>query len=990
MNRRSTQWTYATTSTSEDKSRPRSSTRFDRAFELVGADGSVEGGLRPLAGFRKVRDFDFYLTSGVSSLYQYDSSAEVIDFFPVTFRVNNSSGDEGYCYGYVYRVQQTGKNTTVCIEYFNSLAGAGGRKGRWFTPGNTAQNAPTIISDSTGTIDVGDGPSEIDTPTSAPVGDPSDSNNTLFLTDRFPADRKMSVSVWGRFVYIFCEGHNPVLFYVDDNANFDPKTIGARTSDPQVGPGKQPQLKKDLNVIGSKPPDDSGSSGVNLADSHIGEEGSGATNTLHRASDSDFPAIARIVATTDTAGDGLININYGGSSDNPSYHNTASGEDAETVDADAHLFEHGDYSFAYYLFDTRTNRRSGLSQVCEAKKEDFTSETARYLGLDIRYDAGKYNQAYVYRSVRMQDAGGSYVGGILHLEAIIDLNSWGVKNGESDGTTEVPAASGTRTAVYWYQLNDTSLVYQDVYVDKSIYDEVMPKGGSSLLYEGTMLVSNIRDQPASTTLSTRLGDSYRGLGETRWSSVYELSPELFPPLNRYVPDMPTNTVDKFLPVGPAVIGFSRDRVYYIMKEGAFLRQVEAHKGLGVVNHRAADTVGPMAYYLASQGLKAIHMNTQIDDVNVLDKLISEDWGKSSDKLIVSFDPTQMCVFVFNPDLDQVACLWFNTGKVTEIHDATFSLCSRGHWTSVLSDSTARLEERVLWVMNHPTGTASDNTDFKAGIWILDNKRQNLTEDNKPMVRMLQSTCANAQHAVNSVSTANSTITLTNTGGEEETSTDLVGGFVYVIANKTSAGAVGTTITPGLSGMKAKIIKVNGNILHLDPTQFAAISAASNNWADVGMVSVSPMYFRYVGPPVTSFAGSELRPPGGNNVFRVKHLSSLGAYFSDVAQRGSLDTATNKVAYWRAGLYEGDSTTFKTNALPIDRDGDVIEAIKEGDPDTYAAFYDLNETQLKGKHGFQAFSVSPALEIFCADVDYRLIQLQAKGTITATNSAEVAT
>ena len=69
---------------------------------------------------------------------------------------------------------------------------------------------------------------------------------------------------------------------------------------------------------------------------------------------------------------------------------------------------------------------------------------------------------------------------------------------------------------------------------------------------------------------------------------------------------------------------------------------------------------------------------------------------------------------------------------------------------------------------------------------------------------------------------------------------------------------------------------------------------------------------------------------------------------------------------------------------------MIEAIKEGDPDTYAAFYDLNETQLKGKHGFQAFSVSPALEIFCADVDYRLIQLQAKGTITATNSAEVAT
>ena len=985
MNQLTTQWTYSTTATSEDKSRPRTATRHDRAFELVGVDGSVEGGLRPLAGFRKVRDFDFYLTSGVSSNYLYDASAEVVDFFPVTFRINDHLGAEGYGYGYVYRIVQSGKTTVVAIEYFNSLKGT---KGSWYTPAGTSQSTPPSVGTG-GVDDTGDV-----LPALSTHGDPADANTTCFLTNRFTdTDKQMSVSVWGKFVYIFCEGQDPVLFYVDDSTSaMNPITIGALTGDPKPGPGKQPKLMDTIQVAGRT--DEIDAAGIYIGEQVVDEDGA---LTLNVSPEAGYPASGRIVAIIHSTN--LENLNYGNETTDPCYHNSATGEPADTVNDDAHVFEKGDYAFAYYLYDTRTGRRSALSEICEAKQEDFQNATdsavleSKYIGLDLRYDHTKWNQACVFRSVRTQDAGGTYIAGILHLESIIDLNDWGVLNGEQDGTTEDPTSTlrtsqGYATAVYWYQLNDTSLVYQDVYVDKASYDEGMPKGGASYFYQGTMLVGGISSPSASTTKENRPGDRDRGLGETKWSSIFELSPELFPPLNRYVPDMPTNSITKFLPVGPAVMGFSKDRVYYIMKEGAFLRLTEAHKGMGLINPNAADTVGPMAYYVAPQGLKAIHVNTQIDDVSVLDKLISQDWVNDLVNLQVSFDPTQMTLFIFNAYEKTTAVMWFNTGKVTEIHDVTFSLCSRGHWPTSISDGKSRLEERTLWVMNHPTGTLSDNTTFKAGVWMLDHKRSNLTTDSKKMIRTLQSLAGNGQQTVTSNSDAAFTITLADdTSTSVDVNSDVVGGYVYIVKKRNTDG-ITSKIDPDFAGMKARIINVSGNVLTLDSTEYNAIKAGSTRgWSDVGIVSISPMFFRYGGPPVTSNPATPDRPAGGNNLFRVKQLSSLGAYFSAIEQKGNLSTlGTNAGMYWKSGLYEGDGTTFKTSALPLDRDGDLVVAIGEGDPDVWSAFYDTNAAA----GGLKAFSVSPALEIFCADVDYSLIQVQAKGTLTATQTVGVST
>lgn len=133
MNELTTQWTYNLDEMSEDKSRPRVGTPPQKAFEIIGIDGNMNGGLRPISGFKQVAELDYYSTaSGVDAAFQFNNSSEVIDFQPVNFRLNHklkSDGSfetedkEGYAYGYVYRVKQDGKTTSVFIEYYDSLTG---------------------------------------------------------------------------------------------------------------------------------------------------------------------------------------------------------------------------------------------------------------------------------------------------------------------------------------------------------------------------------------------------------------------------------------------------------------------------------------------------------------------------------------------------------------------------------------------------------------------------------------------------------------------------------------------------------------------------------------------------------------------------------------------------------------------------------------------------------------------------------------------------
>ena len=90
------------------------------------------------------------------------------------------------------------------------------------------------------------------------------------------------------------------------------------------------------------------------------------------------------------------------------------------------------------------------------------------------------------------------------------------------------------------------------------------------------------------------------------------------------------------------------------------------------------------------------------------------------------------------------------------------------------------------------------------------------------------------------------------------------------------------------------------------------------------------------------------------------------------------------------MFEGEDETAKSFAVSLDRTGDLVNSIVEGESDNWAAFENPTVTTVRGRHGVKGFSLSPGLEIFCVDVDYRLLQVQAKGTITATSNTNLTT
>ena len=156
-----------------------------------------------------------------------------------------------------------------------------------------------------------------------------------------------------------------------------------------------------------------------------------------------------------------------------------------------------------------------------------------------------------------------------------------------------------------------------------------------------------------------------------------------------------------------------------------------------------------------------------------------------------------------------------------------------------------------------------------------------------------------------------------------------------------------------------------------------------------LLSIAPVFFRYVGTPVTSAPPTKDRPSGGNSLFRVKQVSSLGAVFSNVSIYAN-ESSGSRANFWRGVVYLGEDDDAKAFGLPVNRADNMTDSIENGESDHFAAFQNSDDSIVVGKHGVQGFSLSPGLEIFCVDVDYRLLQMQVKGVIRATSQSELNT
>ena len=665
--------------------------------------------------------------------------------------------------------------------------------------------------------------------------------------------------------------------------------------------------------------------------------------------------------------------------------------------------EKGGYVMAVQFANSYTGLKSSVSEFAQLGTSDFqnvvsdesssdddpgsTVVNSLFAGIHMQYDREKWDRAFIYRSVRTEDAGGTLTASVLHLDKIIKLDEYELKD---DATLypEWKVGADIRNAIYYFELEDKQLIFQEPYLDQTYFDKTMPFGGAGKLFEGTMLVSNITGTPQTVDNST--SQVYRNIGEFRWSSLTESNPELFPVGNYYLPEEGNSSVVVFEKAASNMLAFSKDRVYHIRKVasgvGGFLRVNEIHKGYGVVNPKAACSVGNTIYFLTTKGLKTLDSSGRLDDVKSVDQLIVDDWKDNLDKCELHFDPVVSCVYMLNPTLEEMVCFWFNTGKITMMKDVPFTTAGTGFFpsdrglTSASIDYDGSLEKRVMFVQNikltnssdlhenYPYVTAGgDNqvvSDWKPKVWVYDHKKENA------QTRLLLTGEDVSSRASNIVIASVATGTTVNSVQKKTIVLDSIylktsDNYKYLY---TTDNANGDSTTGDL---KFLILSISNNspssgkqTITLHPEGHSTSPTAGD------FVILSPIPFEYVGHPLVDIAADGVINP--MDFHSVKFADSIGVAISDISNT-SVDF---KQVRSEVGVYEGNATTALASGKPLKTDGT---------PDSGFANNLGGGTfiSIGGTTGTQSTSLVPFFKAKVVDLTFRLISVLVSGKILGT-------
>ncbi len=653
----------------------------------------------------------------------------------------------------------------------------------------------------------------------------------------------------------------------------------------------------------------------------------------------------------------------------------------------------GDYSFSFYLHNSLTGRRTSLSEIQSSNGLNFGSG-AKQATLYFEADTTKYDQIYMFRSVKLQSVGGVYAGSIMHLDGIYDFTDTTYVT-ESDNEAEPYASGDIQVYKVSYQLDDIALAMQEVYLDRVLYDEEVPYAGTGVPFEGSLIVSDplgptgaITNGPFENALS--IANRERNIGEIRWSSLTEKSPELFPINNKYSPDVFQNRVIKLARTGEFAVGFSKDRLYHIRRNGIYLRIEDMHAGYGLVGRDAVASVGPLLYFLTNKGLKAVANNGQIDDVQALDNLFMEDWKEDLEYVKMSFDPFSSCLNILNPVKEQTVCMWFSTGRVTEVHDTNFTDVRTGIWpkswtntgTQATVNTSTSMVERSFFLLNHPSTVDSEIPDgWTARVYIQDFDRAKKSKDgtvypnDQPTVRTLEYN-GDPILTVGSVSTVGGVTNIVWTAGNTGNSSviagisyDIVGAYAYIISSSD----------PSKIGEKREVFKTTfGN------TGSVTVTTTVRKWSSLAVddvVALSPVLVRYVGGALPMIRTKDNQVVSSFDLFQNKQISSVGCHFSDVSG------GTTGFKFFRGLVYNTTSDSPAVSSFPEDFSGTIIgDSIKAGESDDYAAFTASGLTT-RGRHGIQDSALNPGIEVFCPDVDFKLMAVICRGRTTGTDTGE---
>ena len=937
MSETNRRWVFPSITVSQNKGIERIGlTGNTNAYELAGVDGSRRFGCRPYSGFKFAHSLN--ILADFTSLPSADrppaqtKTSQVTDCFPVHFQIREGE----YGHGFVYRVKNYGLSldSAVFMDYVptNTVDGATG----WRT---------VLISDHT-------------------------SGNHV------SSNEKMDVVSMGKYVFTFVKGRQPRVFYVDlTGSTYSHKVING-------GPGKAPELKN----LSSLP-------------SPVFETQVGATTG--RAG---VPSGSPI---------GLLTSTLAGSGD--------PGNNSDEVDF--HAFKSGDYSFAYYLHDSHTGRRTSLSTIGRRSQDEVLIDN-KFVSITTEIDTSKFDEIYLFRSVKQQSVGTTYAGSILHLDTIYKISDAVVSSDAAyKGINEVSVASNsnytdTTFKIYkcFYQLDDIALSMQDIYLDKILVDEKMPFVGSAVAFGGSLILSDPKGEGA--TLTTELDSRTRDIGEIRWSSLTERSPEIFPINNKHTPDIFQNRVTALARSGEFAIGFSADRIYHIRRNGTFIDVKEMHEGFGLASPNGFASAGPLVYFVTTKGLKAVSNNGQLDDVKALDNLLMDEWFEDLSSIRLSFDSYSSCLFVMNTAKKKTVCLWFGSGRITEVHDTEFQDVRSGIWPKTFTQpsddngawsatgspvptASSEMVNRSFFLQNFPvnyptlTGAGGDiiKANWRPRVYVQDYDRAKTgvnstdTAIGSPVIRTLDSG-GDSVFTVRQVTvgTADQVVVLkSGTAGSKKLGgqlaegtdcSDLIGCYVYVLSS----------INKFKVGLKFQIVSASGGTVLTDGSgnkSITVIPKAQNTFSlEVGdVLSVNPVYFHWVGPTIPMIKTEKGNTTFSYDLFQNKQISSVGCHFTDVSG------GVTGHKFYRGEVWNSTSNSASVQAIPSDFAGTQIgDSVENGESSHYAAFKGT-DAAVGGKHGIQDSVLNPGLEIFCPDLDFKLMAVICRGRTTSTDTSE---
>lgn len=712
----------------------------------------------------------------------------------------------------------------------------------------------------------------------------------------------MSVTTRGRWCYIACRGKDPIGFYFSDQTTIELWSDTTETGTPKdhvnvtipvngrLGPGEQPiMLAPDVDL---QPTDASGTPD-GLLENESGDYDGKAVGIVH-------------VLPADTAITGVGN------------------------DDERELLPAQSYGFAFRMRDRTNGRYSKLSNLAIANKSDFPVDADGaavdgYVLFEILVDSNQYDTVQIYRTVG--DITESEVSGImanLFLEDEVTI----VDADVSDSSIE----AGFSKVFWWGSTNRISIMYQPQYANKALFDDRLPRGGTVIQYNNQLFFADIQETGT---------ESENQVGQVRYSSSIESSPELFPPLNRWVPDDGQDEWINIVRFGSNLLSFSETRAYLSRVESGYFRAEQLHEGFGLAGRRALAVAGQLAYYANEKGLYVILGDGRMDRVPTLNSLFVDEWDGDASDVVMAYDPKDNTITGIKRSTKNGFILWLNTGTVTEVEDIPFAGVSSG----LIPGETGAVR-RAIWVTS--TGilfhydSSNENT-------VLTTLGQGGVFDVEMTWSPALGTATFEVPEVWDNRMIGTRVYFLQADDADDTHRSHAGHYLEITTVASALGVTQVTCSTAIGDHAGNSSSRSSLELHLDgPTD-------AGGTYDV-TVSVAPIYFRWEG---WALFGTEMPE---FDLFRVRNPETMRPYFVD----------TTDTALVRCLIYEANKADPVVRSFAKDNAGAVVEMLVDNEP-KHAASVETEGTML-----------FPGIEVVTAGLDYLMLGVVCEGRLLGTD------